>query len=165
MERVATCHCGALALECRGEPLKVSLCHCLDCQRRTGSAFSVAVFYPREQVSALRGETASFERGSASGFDVTFRFCPRCGTNLWWEPARLPELVGIAIGGFADSAFPAPEQAVWSKDRHQWLDVLADIPEHAENPSGANASSARRPPLASEAAAANRTEAAVRPTW
>src|SRR3546814_5793244 len=36
MERDASCHCGKLILRCRGEPAKVSLCHCMDCQRRTG---------------------------------------------------------------------------------------------------------------------------------
>jgi len=150
MDRVATCHCGILALRCLGEPLKVSLCHCLECQRRTGSAFSVAIFYSRESISLQRGEASSFTRSSASGFDVTFRFCPRCGTNLWWEPARLPELIGVAIGGFADPAFPAPQQAVWARDSHAWLAKLGDIPAHPENPpsSAKREAAPSRPPPA-----------------
>ena len=59
MMRVARCHCGAVEAACEGEPRKVSLCHCRDCQRRTGSAFSVAVFYPKEQVRPS-GETRAF---------------------------------------------------------------------------------------------------------
>lgn len=43
-ERSATCTCGKLSIQYRDEPLKISLCHCLECQRRTGSAFGVAVF-------------------------------------------------------------------------------------------------------------------------
>jgi hypothetical protein len=123
MTRTATCHCGDLALDCSGEPRKVSMCHCLDCQRRTGSAFSVAVFYSRDQVAIAHGAVASFERPSASGSAVNFHFCPRCGSNLFWHPARMPDLVGVAIGGFADPDFPMPEQSVWTGDKHHWVDL------------------------------------------
>lgn len=134
MPRTAACHCGSLTLSCEGEPAKISLCHCLDCQRRTGSLFSVAAFYPRERVRVAAGEAASFRRPSASGFDVTFHFCPRCGSTLWWTPERLPHLAGVAAGAFADPDFPMPQQAVWTKDRHHWLRLPEDIPCHLENP-------------------------------
>lgn len=121
MTRVATCHCGDLRLECEGEPRKVSMCHCLDCQRRSGSAFSVAVFYPRDGVSPKGPQPGRFQRPSASGYPVAFLFCPRCGSNVWWEPERMPDLVGVALGAFADPQFPPPAQSVWTKDMHRWL--------------------------------------------
>lgn len=133
IERIATCHCGALAALCTGEPRKVSLCHCRQCQRRTGSAFSVAVFYPTESVE-VSGATASFVRSSASGSAVDFHFCPTCGTNLLWYPARLPELVGVAFGGFADRDFPMPEQAVWADEGHDWVGLPDHIPRFGANP-------------------------------
>src|SRR3546814_5059674 len=74
MERDASCHCGKLILRCRGEPAKVSLCHCMDCQRRTGSLFSVAAFFPRSDVALVAGAAECFRRPSASGFDVAFHF-------------------------------------------------------------------------------------------
>lgn len=132
--RQARCHCGALRLDCGGEPVKVSLCHCRDCQRRTGSAFSIAAFFLRSAVSVSGGTAKRFTRGSASGQDVTFCFCPECGTNLWWEPARLPDLIGVASGAFADPAFPMPEQAVWCVDRHPWVALPESIAAHERNP-------------------------------
>jgi len=134
MIREAQCHCGKITLHCSGEPSKVSLCHCFDCQRRTGSLFSVAAFYPRASVELVTGEPAAFRRPSASGFEVTFRFCPECGSNLWWEADRLPDLVGVAAGSFADPDFPKPQQAVWAEGRHHWLQLPADLPAHARNP-------------------------------
>ena len=101
MSRKAHCHCGRLELDCAGEPKKVSLCHCLDCQRRTGSTFSIAVFYERASVGIAHGAPHSFERQSASGFPVKFHFCADCGSNVFWEPARLPHLIGVAAGAFA----------------------------------------------------------------
>lgn len=97
------------------------MCHCSDCQRRTGSAFSVAAFYVRTNVRLQSGDADCFQRQSTSGYPVSFFFCRRCGTNLWWEPDRMPELVGVALGAFADPAFPPPVQSVWTKDKHQWL--------------------------------------------
>ena len=99
------------------------MCHCLECQRRTGSAFSVAAFYERKFVTVKHGTPRSYARDSASGFPVAFHFCPDCGSNVWWEPARLPGLIGVALGAFADPAFPAPEQAVFVRDKHHWLDL------------------------------------------
>jgi hypothetical protein len=119
--RTARCHCGDLELACEGEPAKVSMCHCEDCQRRTGSAFSVAVFYARDKVRLVQGAARQFERPSASGFPVVFHFCPRCGANTHWAPARMPDRIGVALGAFADPSFPAPEQSVWTHDKHAWL--------------------------------------------
>jgi len=132
--RTATCHCGRLQLVCSGEPRKVSMCHCLECQRRTGSAFSIAVFYARDMVRVERGEAASFERPSASGKSVKFHFCPRCGSNMFWEPERMPALVGVAAGAFADPDFPAPEQSVWTRDKHRWLTLPDGITPHELSP-------------------------------
>jgi hypothetical protein len=132
--RIAACTCGDLQLACTGEPRRVSLCHCLDCQRRTGSLFSIAAFYERGAVTVLQGRPAQYTRSSASGQPVTFHFCPLCGSTVYWEPQRLPHLVGIAVGAFADPGFPAPEQAVWCQDQHTWFCLPAGIPCHQRNP-------------------------------
>jgi hypothetical protein len=119
--KIASCHCGDVRIECLGVPRKISMCHCADCQRRTGSAFSIAVFYERPSVRLESGGLGGFERLAANGSTVLFHFCTRCGSNVMWEPRRLPDLVGIAAGAFADSHFPQPEQSVWTKDKHAWV--------------------------------------------
>jgi hypothetical protein len=130
---VAACACGQLELRCQGEPRRVSLCHCLDCQRRTGSAFSIAAFFERGAV-LVQGATKTFTRPSASGKPVTFHFCPECGSSVFWEPERLPDLIGVAVGAFADPAFPAPEQSVWTDFKHGWIGLPAGMPVFAVNP-------------------------------
>jgi len=120
-ERLASCACGNLAVRCEGEPRKVSMCHCGDCQRRTGSLFSVAAFFDRDAVRLVRGMTQSFTRRGVSGKRVAFHFCPDCGSSVFWEPERLPHLIGVAVGAFADPSFPMPEQAVFVSEKHDWL--------------------------------------------
>jgi hypothetical protein len=77
--RLATCACRQLSVTCAGEPVSVSLCSCLECQRRTGSTFGIAAFFSREVVS-IQGDSTSYDRPSDSGFLVSFHFCPRCGS-------------------------------------------------------------------------------------
>ncbi|MDQ0462826.1 hypothetical protein QO010_000574 [Caulobacter ginsengisoli] len=131
--RAAACHCGQLSLTCEGEPRKISQCHCSDCQRRTGSVFSIAAFFDRAAVT-VSGEAGAFTRDSGSGHPVTFRFCPKCGSNLWWEPARMPDRIGVAVGAFADPGFPPPEQSVWNQDRHAWVALREGVPAFEQNP-------------------------------
>lgn len=87
-----------------------------------------------------RGTSAVFERGSASGFPVKFHFCGGCGSNVYWEPARMPELVGVALGAFADPGFPRPEQSVWTKDKHAWVALPEDVAAFESGPTRGGAS-------------------------
>ena len=121
MERKAECSCGQLWVACRGEPEKVSICHCDACRRRTGSAFGISVFYKRENAQA-GGESISFKRDADAGFAVIFHFCPHCGSTLFWEPSRKPGMIGVAAGAFAEADFAMPEQSVWDSHRYGWIE-------------------------------------------
>ena len=120
MDRTASCVCGSLRIACAGEPAKVSLCHCLACQKRTGSTYGIAAFFSRDD-ALVEGPSKSYTRQSDSGFPVTFHFCPECGSTVFWEPQRTPERIAVAVGAFADPAFPAPTQAVHAEHRHAWV--------------------------------------------
>jgi hypothetical protein len=124
-KRLAQCACGQLHVACDGEPLLVSVCHCCDCQRRTGSAFGIAAFYDVQAVR-VSGASKSFTRPSETGFPVTFHFCPECGTSLYWLPARKPGQIAVAAGAFADPDFPAPAKSTYTERRHSWLTWVID---------------------------------------
>jgi hypothetical protein len=117
---VACCACGKLQIRCTQEPAKISLCHCLECQRRTGSPFGIAAFFDARSTEVI-GSSRSYQRGSDSGFPVTFHFCGACGSTVFWYPSRKPTAVAVAVGCFADPLFPAPTQAVYVERRHGWV--------------------------------------------
>ena len=121
--RMATCACGQLRVDCAGDPVRVSLCHCLDCQKRTGSTYGIAAFFAREDV-AQQGEFRTYLRASDSGFAVKFHFCPHCGSTVFWEPERKPDAIGVAVGAFADPTFPSPSLSVFDGRRHAWVPPL-----------------------------------------
>ena len=118
--RTATCVCQNLNVECKGEPVSVSLCSCKDCQRRTGSAFGIAAFFTQDNAHTF-GKRSCYSRKSESGYEFSFYFCPDCGSTVYWETTRKPGYVAIAAGSFADPNFPAPTQAVFEEHQHPWL--------------------------------------------
>ena len=120
--RIASCSCKSLKVECSGEPDSVSLCHCLDCQRRTGSAFGVAAFFRKSSVR-VGGPASRYATTSEAGDRFSFYFCPGCGATVYWETNRKPGFVVLAAGAFADPDFPAPTQSVFEEHRHPWLDL------------------------------------------
>jgi hypothetical protein len=120
--RTATCACGQLTVSCDGEPVLVSLCHCFACQRRTGSAYSVGAFFPRDRVS-VGGQAQRYTRSSDSGFTVTFHFCGDCGSTVFWEPQRRPEIIGVALGAFADPDFPPPSASIFEESKRGWTQL------------------------------------------
>ena len=122
MERTARCSCGSVTIAATGEPGAVVACHCLECQRRTGSVMGVGAYYPEEQVT-IGGETREYARGTDSGNTFVRRFCPQCGTTTHWYVGKKPGVVGIAVGAFADPGFPAPVRSVWEQSKHEWVEV------------------------------------------
>ena len=104
--RRAACSCGQLTLTIAGEPSRISMCHCLECQRRTGAVLSNQARFRREQI-AFAGKSTAWTRTAESGNALTFHFCPTCGSTVYWEGAGFPGLVAVAIGTLADPTFPA----------------------------------------------------------
>jgi hypothetical protein len=127
--RTATCRCGQLSATCTGEPVRVSVCHCYDCQRRSGSAFAVQARFPAEAVT-ISGDHKVYEHIGDSGNAANFHFCPHCGTTLWYHARPHQHLFAIPVGNFADRDFPAPRFSVWEARQHRWVSIVGDDIEH-----------------------------------
>lgn len=126
VKRDAACSCGQLKLVAEGEPVRVSVCHCLACQRRTGSAFGFQARFDRDRVH-ITGDSREFVRVSDEGDRRTFHFCPQCGSTVYYVLGAAPDVVAIPIGAFADPAFPPPKISVWESRKHQWVTLPSGI--------------------------------------
>ncbi|MCW1414074.1 GFA family protein [Rhizobium sp. 1AS11] len=122
MKRAASCSCGQLSIFADGEPVKISVCHCRACQRRTGSAFGVAVFFHADQVETS-GESSSYVRLGESGRSIEFRFCPTCGAMVFWMPEFRKDLVAVALGCFDEPFSLVPTQSVYEESRLEWVSL------------------------------------------
>jgi hypothetical protein len=109
------------------DPVRVSICHCLACQQRTGSVFGVQARWPADQVTT-EGETRVWRRiGDEEGAAMDFRFCPVCGSTVWFSQEDEPQFIAVAIGAFADPTFPAPVRAIYEERRHPWVGLPDEI--------------------------------------
>jgi len=99
------------------------MCHCLACQRRTGSAFSMQARFAADQVRTS-GRATEYVRISGEGRAATFHFCPECGATVYYQTD--PEMIAVPIGAFADPGFPPPQISVWEVRRHPWVAVPAE---------------------------------------
>lgn len=103
-----------------GEPDAVVACHCIDCQRRTGSVLGVGAYYNKECVS-ITGESKLYVRDTAAGRTFNEHFCPTCGTTLYFYGPYKPGVIGVAVGCFADPTFAPPVRSVWEQSHHPWV--------------------------------------------
>ena len=125
--REAACSCGQLRVTTEGDPIRVSMCHCLACQRRTGSVFGAQARFAAEDVR-IDGRYTDYVRVSDEGDERTFHFCPDCGGTVFYEIPAMPGMVAVPVGAFGDPTFPPPVFSVWEERRHAWVSV----PEGAE---------------------------------
>ena len=119
--RTATCSCGQLRIEVEGDPQVVGMCHCLACQRRTGSVFAALARFTAPY--KVFGKATEYVRIGDQGSRFRFRFCPECGTTLYHTEEGEADSVGVAVGTFADPGFPPPRFSVYDSRRHPWVQL------------------------------------------
>ena len=120
--REAACLCGQLRLEVEGDPWIVSICHCLACQRRTGSAFGMQAAFRPDQVQIV-GDFNDYARISdeADRKEHVLHFCPACGSQVFYTEPTEPDLIVVSVGSFADPSFPPPTESGYDWRRHPWV--------------------------------------------
>jgi hypothetical protein len=126
--RLASCSCGQLQAEVRGEPLRVTLCHCLACQRRTGSVFGEQARFDRSGFK-VTGTSTEYVRVGDEGTKFTFHFCPQCGATVFYTAEGRESVVAIPVGAIAEPAFPSPTVSYYERRKHSWVQVPVEF-EH-----------------------------------
>jgi hypothetical protein len=129
-EKNASCSCGQLGASVTGEPVRISVCHCLACQKRTGSTYGMQARFPVGQVK-ISGQSSEFARVSDAGHTARFRFCPQCGATVYYTFDDMPDYIAIPVGAFADPAFPQPTVSVYEARKHAWVGLPPEI-EHLD---------------------------------
>jgi hypothetical protein len=118
--RQASCQCNQVDIKAIGDPLRSAICHCLSCQKRTGSVFGVQARFQTSQITVI-GELVSFTRIADSGDQVTHQFCPQCGTTMMMSLSNAPDSIVIPLGVFNCADFPAPAFSVYEYRKRGWV--------------------------------------------
>lgn len=128
IERRGGCACGQLRFRTRGEPVRVGICHCMTCRKRSGSAFNLFAIFPAGSWT-VEGEARS---PSATGHGDCF--CPVCGSQVFGREAGDPE-IEIKVGAFDEPNQFAPTYEAFAPRRETWLGDLG-LRRYAGNRTG-----------------------------
>jgi len=127
------CHCGAISFRFSATPEATFYCHCSDCQRTSGSPFSVELMVPADGFES-EGEFATYTVTGDSGGGVHRRFCPACGAGVFLECDSDPGFVFVKAGTLDDASALAPEMHIFASARQPWVTVADDLPRYDRMP-------------------------------
>ena len=122
------CSCGSVKLTINGDPLRISICHCFECQKRTGSTYAMQARFKKEKVS-ITGHTNCYLRTGDEGTQITFNFCPNCANVIYYVLDSQPEVYAVPVGLLCDPGFPKPNYSVYEERMHHWI-TLPEPMEH-----------------------------------
>jgi hypothetical protein len=126
-----SCHCGAIRYEAEIDPAKVSLCHCTDCQKLSGSAFRMTVQAAEADFRILAGEPKAYVKTAESGAKRIQAFCPDCGTPLYaTSVGEGPKMFGIRLGTARQRQKLVPARQFWWRSALPWLPPMDDLETH-----------------------------------
>ena len=127
-ERQGGCACGGVRYRMTDTPMFVHCCHCLDCQRQTGSAFVLNALIETGRVEVLAGAPARFEMPTDSGRPHGIYRCPACGVALWSEYGGLGTLRFVRVGTLDEPRALAPNVHIYTRSKQPWVTLPPDVP-------------------------------------
>lgn len=106
------------------------MCHCFQCQKRTGSVFGVQTRIDRNKV-IIQGSSTEFVRTGEEGSTIRFHFCPTCGSTVYYynDAEGYSDSLIVAVGAFANPNFPSPVFSVYKARKHHWVDIPPSVTE------------------------------------
>ena len=122
------CSCGAVKYRLTSEPMFVNCCHCLDCQRQTGSAFVLNAIIEADRVEVFSGETRGYPQPTDSGRPHIIHRCPACGTALWSNYGGLDKLRFVRVGTLEQPSALTPKAHIFTRSKQPWVVLPEGVP-------------------------------------
>jgi hypothetical protein len=121
-EIIGGCLCGQVRYSVKADPAFVGVCHCKNCQKQTGTSFSVLIGVPKSALS-IRGKIRTFHDSGDSGQAVDRNFCPECGSPIFSEAAVMSDVAFIKAGTIDDTSWLAPTVHIYCDSRQSWIPI------------------------------------------
>lgn len=127
------CQCGAVRYRLTASPLSVYNCHCKDCQRFSGAAWSMSMVVRDADFELLSGEVARYDRHADSGNVIAMNFCAHCHGWVWNDPPA-PGIKVVRAGTLDDLDWAEPVGNIWTDSKAAWVKIdpsLVNFPKGA----------------------------------
>jgi hypothetical protein len=122
------CSCGAVRYQLTSEPMFVHCCHCLDCQRQTGSAFVLNALIETDRIALLSGEPIPIAMPTDSGRPHDVYRCPKCLIAVWSDYGRRPNLRFVRVGTLDNPKALVPDVHIFTRSKQPWIGLPPDVP-------------------------------------
>ena len=130
---VGGCLCGKIRYSSTAEPVMTAVCHCKNCQKQAGTAFSVIVAVPKPALS-VTGTLKSFTDKGESGKPVHRNFCPDCGSPITTVVDAMPDLVFVKAGTLDDTSKLKPTMEIFCDSAQPWVGQKSETQKFARSP-------------------------------
>jgi hypothetical protein len=127
------CACGAIRFECNVDPVVALNCHCRDCQRASGGAYSPIVAFPKVSVQ-LAGEPRYHKVVGKNGKAIERGFCQSCGSQVTMKWERLADFFGLQAGCLDDPSLYKPAMDVFTASAQPWEHMDPNVQKHVGAP-------------------------------
>ncbi len=124
------CACGAVRYRLTSSPMFVHCCHCLDCQRQTGSAFVLNALIEADRIETLLGTPEPITVPTDSGHPHDIYRCPHCRTAVWSDYGRRKVLLFVRTGTLDDPSALKPDVHIYVRSKLPWIELPADTPAY-----------------------------------
>lgn len=132
MSETGSCLCGAIKYELENTPAMTGVCHCKNCQRQAGSAFSTLAGVPKNEFKLTAGEPKLYVDGDTkSGNQVERWFCGNCGSPIYSALGSQPDNIFLKTGTMDDTSAFNPQFHVWCDTKQNWVDLKDGVPQMA----------------------------------
>ena len=128
-----SCRCGAITLTIHDKPKMMVQCHCLDCQKATGTGHTSNAYFAKEDVD-IQGKATGYTVVADSGNEMTRYFCPKCGGRMYGHNSEKPDLISIQVGCLEDQSWFSPQVVLFASRRHDWDITSDEIPNFQQMP-------------------------------
>jgi hypothetical protein len=132
------CACGAVRYECAAPPMASFNCHCRDCQRFTGSAFSSEILMSSAAFTLTRGEPKYYTVAADNGAETSRGFCAACGSPVVVRLSSMPDAVAVPAASFDDPSWHEPTMDFFTSSAQPWDYMNPALAKFPRGPEGAN---------------------------
>jgi hypothetical protein len=134
MSVTGKCLCGEISYSIDNPPALTGVCHCKNCQRQAGSAFSTLAGVPLDELH-ISGEPKLYtDPDTDSGKTVKRFFCGNCGSPIYSAVQSSADMVYLKTGTLDDNTAFEPQFHVWCETKQNWVDIPDGVPAMPGNP-------------------------------
>jgi hypothetical protein len=132
-ELAGGCLCGQVRYSTTADPIFTGVCHCKDCQKQSGTAFSIVVAVPKPALS-VQGSLKDYQSTGDSGKTISRQFCPNCGSPVITEAAVMPGVSIIKAGTLDDTSSLKPTMEIFCDSAQPWVSLQGGMQRFPKMP-------------------------------